>query len=77
VNEPNNEAVGGKIYPLVAALMWKPGGLLEGYGLKLNPKQGSTHYARLYDALIARLEQYRAPQANETKNPSSAGVSSG
>ena len=58
VNEPNNEVVGSKIFPLVAALMWKRGGLAEGYGLKLNPKRGSTHYAHQYDALIARLKQY-------------------
>jgi hypothetical protein len=56
VNEPNNEAVGGRIYPLVAALMWKRNGKLV--GLKLNPAIGSTHYAHQYDALIARLEKY-------------------
>jgi hypothetical protein len=67
VNEPNDEVVGPKIYPLVAALMWKRSGLLEGYGLKLNPKKGSTHYAHQYGALIARLEQYLGPQANEKK----------
>jgi hypothetical protein len=63
VNEPNNEAVGGRIYPRVAALMWKRNERLV--GLKLNPAVGSTHHAHQYDALIARLKQYRIAKAPE------------
>jgi hypothetical protein len=70
VNEQNNEKVGGAIFPLVAALMWKRNGSLV--GLKLNPARGSTHYSHQYDALIARLKKYL--KAGSTASaPGSAG----
>ena len=68
VNEPNNEAAGGKMYPLVSSLMWKRYGRLV--GLKLNPAIGSTRYAHQYDALLTRLKKYLAsPQADENNPP--------
>jgi hypothetical protein len=68
VNEPNNEAAGGRMYPLVSSLMWKRHRRLV--GLLLKPEKGSTHYAHQYGALVARLEKYLAsPQADEKQSP--------
>jgi hypothetical protein len=57
VNEPDNAEIGRKVYPLVANLMWKFGGKIEEFGLKMRPQE-SSHHAHRYDGLLDRLEKY-------------------